>query len=52
MKSLSTDMCYKGTDELRQACGGAGYHIASGMVTGFTETASLATYEGVNVLMT
>lgn len=52
MKSLSTDMSYKGTDELRVACGGAGYLNASGVSGHFTEYSVLATYEGVNVLMT
>jgi hypothetical protein len=52
IKSISTDMAYRGCDELRAACGGAGYHIASGVATAFAEHSALATYEGVNVLMT
>ena len=52
MKSISTDMMYRGTDELRSSCGGAGFHVASGLVTGFTDHAPLATFEGVNTLMT
>lgn len=44
-------MCYKGTDELRQACGGVGYHVASAAVNGFTDHAVFPTFEGVNVLM-
>ena len=51
MKSISTEMMYKGTDELRSSCGGAGFHVASGLVTGFTDHAPLATFEGVNTLM-
>jgi len=51
MKAISTDMSYKGTDECRQSCGGVGYHIASGLVTGFTDHASMTTFEGVNVIM-
>lgn len=50
-KAVSTDMCYQGTDEMRQACGGAGYHQASGLVLGFADSAPMTTYEGVNVLM-
>lgn len=44
-------MMYRGTDELRSSCGGAGFHVASGLVTGFTDHAPLATFEGVNTLM-
>ena len=51
MKSISTEMMYKGTDELRSSCGGAGFHVASGLVTGFTDHAPLSTFEGVNTLM-
>jgi alkylation response protein AidB-like acyl-CoA dehydrogenase len=52
MKSITTDMSYKGCDELRSACGGAGYHMSSGVANAFTEHSVLATFEGVNVLMT
>ena len=52
MKSITTDMSYKGCDELRSACGGAGYHMSSGVAGAFTEHSVLATFEGVNVLMT
>lgn len=51
MKACCTDMSYKGTDECRQSAGGAGYHIASGLVTGFTDHAVMPTFEGVNVIM-
>ena len=51
MKAIATDMQYKGTDECRTACGGAGYHIASGLVTTFADHATMITFEGVNVLM-
>lgn len=51
LKSISTEMMYRGTDELRSSCGGAGFHVASGLVTGFTDHAPLATFEGVNTLM-
>ena len=52
MKSISTDMSYRGCDELRSSCGGAGYHISSGVASAFGEHSVLATFEGVNVLMT
>jgi acyl-CoA oxidase len=52
MKSISTDMSYRGCDELRSACGGAGYHMSSGVAGAFGEHSVLSTYEGVNVLMT
>lgn len=51
LKSISSEMAYRGTDELRQSCGGAGFHIASGVVSGFTDHAPLITFEGVNTLM-
>jgi len=51
-KSISTDMMYKGLDEMRSSCGGAGYHVASGMVSIFVDQAPFSTFEGVNTLMT
>ena len=51
MKAITSEMSYKGTDECRQSCGGVGYHVASGLVTGFTDHAVFSTFEGVNVLM-
>ena len=51
MKAIATEMQYKGTDECRQACGGVGYHVASGLPTFFADYASFITFEGVNVLM-
>lgn len=51
LKSLCTEMCYRGTDECRSSCGGQGFHVGSGMVHGFTDHATLPTFEGVNVLM-
>jgi acyl-CoA oxidase len=51
LKAIATDMSYRGTDECRRACGGVGYHVASGMVVGFTDHAVFPTFEGVNVLM-
>ena len=52
MKSIGTEMSYRGCDELRSACGGAGYHMSSGVAGAFGEHAVLSTFEGVNVLMT
>jgi hypothetical protein len=51
MKAVHTELSYKGTDELRQSVGGVGHHIASGLVTGFTDHAVMPTFEGVNVIM-
>jgi hypothetical protein len=51
MKACCTDMSYKGSDECRQSAGGFGFHIASGLVTGFTDHAVMPTFEGVNVIM-
>ena len=51
LKAVCTDMSYKGTDECRQSAGGYGYHLGSGMVTGFTDHAVLPTFEGVNVIL-
>lgn len=51
LKALCTDFSYRGTDELRQSAGGYGFHIASGMVTGFTDHAVMPTFEGVNVIL-
>lgn len=31
MKALGTEIVYTGTDELRQACGGAGFLLSSGI---------------------
>lgn len=52
MKSICTDMSYRGCDELRSSCGGAGYHYSSGVANAFGEHSVLSTFEGVNVLMT
>lgn len=51
IKSIAIDMVYKGFDELRQGCGGAGFLMASGIADGWTDYAPLATLEGVNVVM-
>lgn len=51
IKAIATDVAYKGMDELRQACGGAGFSNASGMVEVWQDFAPSPTYEGVNVVM-
>jgi len=51
MKALVTDMCYYGMDELRQACGGAGFLRASGICDWFTEASPIVIFEGVNAVM-
>jgi len=50
-KALQTAYSYQGLDELRQACGGAGYTTASRMVDLWADVASTVTLEGVNVIM-
>jgi alkylation response protein AidB-like acyl-CoA dehydrogenase len=51
MKAMATDMVYFGSDELRQACGGAGFLLSSGIADLWADGAASPTYEGVNVLM-
>ena len=51
MKALATEMAYVGSDELRQACGGAGFLSSSGIADMWAEQAPFPTYEGVNVVM-
>lgn len=51
MKALVTDFCYVGVDELRQACGGAGFLLSSGIADWWGEAAPFPTFEGVNVIM-
>ena len=51
LKSLITEYAYKGIDELRQACGGAGFSLASGIADIFMDFSPNPTYEGVNVVL-
>ena len=37
VKALFTELCYVGTDELRQACGGAGFLLSSGIADWWAE---------------
>ena len=43
---------YKGVDELRQACGGAGWLMSSGIADIWAEQGPFPTFEGVNVVLT
>ena len=45
-------MQYRGIDEMRQSCGGAGFLMSSGLASMWVDNAPLVTYEGVNVMMT
>ena len=51
MKAMYTEFTYVGVDELRQACGGAGSMLASGIAYLWKEVAPLPTFEGVNAVM-
>ena len=37
MKALATEICYVGMDELRQACGGSGFLLSSGIADMWAE---------------
>ena len=51
LKALAAEMSYGGVDEMRQACGGAGFLTASGISALWEDVAPYSTYEGVNVIM-
>ena len=51
MKAFYTENVYNGTDELRQACGGAGFLMASGIADLWAEGSPTPTFEGVNNVM-
>lgn len=51
LKALGAEMCYVGIDQMRQACGGAGFLSSSGISSLWEDVAPFSTYEGVNVLM-
>ena len=48
---MCADYAYFGIDELRQACGGAGFTLASGIADIWQDIAPYSTFEGVNVVM-
>jgi len=51
VKSCATEWCYVGLDELRQACGGAGFLLTSGISDWWSDIAPFPTFEGVNAVM-
>ena len=51
LKAYCSDYAYSAMDNLRLACGGAGFLMASGLPFNFLNSAPLVTYEGVNVIM-
>jgi len=51
IKAMATNYAYYGIDELRQACGGAGFNSASGIADIWQDIAPYSTFEGVNVVM-
>ena len=50
-KAYLTEYAYIAMDEMRQACGGAGYHIASGVATNYLNNAHLSIVEGAYAVM-
>ena len=50
-KAYSTETSYYGIDKLRQACGGAGFLLSSGLADWWGDIAPYPTFEGVNVVM-
>jgi len=51
-KVMCSNYAYGGIDELRQACGGAGYTLSSGITFIQQDIAPYMTFEGVSVVMT
>lgn len=51
VKSFATEMCYNGLDEMRQACGGAGFLLSSGIADWWSDIAPFPTFEGTNPVM-
>ena len=51
IKAITTDAAYYGVDEMRQARGGAGFLVSSGICSSWQEISPFPTYEGVNILM-
>ena len=51
-KGFFTELMYKGVDDLRQACGGAGWLMSSGIADIWAEQGPFPTFEGVNVVLT
>ena len=51
IKAISTKDTYFGIDQLRQACGGAGFLLSSRISDIWSDFAPSMTYEGVYVVM-
>ena len=50
-KAFATEYQYYSSDEMRQACGGAGMLLSSGVAQNWADGSPMATFEGVNVIM-
>jgi acyl-CoA oxidase len=50
-KAIATNYAYSGIDELRQACGGAGFSLASGIADIWQDISPYVIFEGVSVVM-
>ena len=48
---MSAEISYQGIDEMRQACGGAGFTNYAAIADVFADVAPGPTYEGINVVM-
>jgi len=44
-------MAYNGLDEMRQACGGAGFLLSAGLGDWWGDIAPFPTFEGANTVM-
>ena len=51
LKSYCTAVASKGIEELRIACGGHGFSLASGFTKIYTNAVAACTYEGENNVM-
>lgn len=51
LKAWATEYQYHAMDDLRQACGGAGVLMSSGVAQMWAEAAPNVTFEGVNGVM-
>lgn len=51
IKSYCMELQYYGQDEMRQACGGAGFLLSSGVALQWLDTSPGATFEGTQTVM-
>lgn len=51
LKAQFTQMTYEGVDIVRQSCGGAGFHVWSGLPQIFSDWSPNVTLEGDNTVM-